>query len=66
MHAALDMNQGDTLIGCDLRSEVSWMSDGSMKRTGSLALYFERLVYGFRIAVEPTVMFTAGAAPVVK
>jgi hypothetical protein len=66
MHAALDMNQGDTLIGCDLRSEVSWMGDGSLKRTGSLALDFERLVEGVRIAVEPTVMFTEGAAPVVK
>lgn len=66
MHATLDFTLGATLIGCDLRSEVSWMGDGSLKRTGSLALDFERLVEGVRIVVEPTLLFDANSKPVMK
>jgi len=39
---------------------------GVLKRTGSLALDFERLVEGVRIVVEPTLLFDANSKPVMK
>lgn len=65
-HTALDFNIADILIGCHLRSEVSWMVNGNIKRTGSLTLGFEHQVDDVRIVVEPAVLFTADLAPVME